>query len=161
MWAFSSCGEQELLLVAVPRASHCSGFSCCRAQASANPKLSIQPLLLLFPLPVQFSSVTQLCSTLCNPMDCSITNSWNMLKLKCIKSVMPSNHLILCRPLLLLLSIFPSIRVFSNESVLHIRWPKYWQSIPLTTTSLFSMSLILFGEPLCLLKSYTNKFMIQ
>ena len=56
----------------------------------------------------------------------SITNSWSLLKLKSIESVMPSNHLILCRPLLLLPSIFPSIRVFSNESVLCIRWPKYW-----------------------------------
>ena len=56
----------------------------------------------------------------------SITNSWNLLKLMSIKSVMPSNHLILCHPLLLLPSIFPSIRVFSNESVIHIRWPKYW-----------------------------------
>ena len=56
----------------------------------------------------------------------SITNSWNSLQLMSIESVMPSSHLILCRPLLLLPSIFPSIRVFSNESVLHIRWPKYW-----------------------------------
>ena len=56
----------------------------------------------------------------------SITNSWNLLKLMSIESVMPSNHLILCHPLLLLHSIFPSIRVFSNESVLHIRWQKYW-----------------------------------
>ena len=56
----------------------------------------------------------------------SITNSWSLLKLMSIESVMPSNHLILCRPLLFLPSIFPSIRVFSNESVLHIRWPKYW-----------------------------------
>ena len=56
----------------------------------------------------------------------SITNFWSLLKLISIESVMPSNHLILCRPLLLLPSIFPSIRVFSNESVLHIRWPKYW-----------------------------------
>ena len=56
----------------------------------------------------------------------SITNSQNLLKLMSIKSVMPSNHLILCYPLLLSPSIFPSIRVFSNESVLHIRWPKYW-----------------------------------
>ena len=60
------------------------------------------------------------------PDSLSITNSWSLLKLMSIKSVMPSNHLILCCPLLLLLSIFPSIRVFSNESVLHIRWPKYW-----------------------------------
>ena len=56
----------------------------------------------------------------------SITNSQHLLKLMSIESVMPPNHLILCRPLLLLPSIFPSIRVFSNESVLHIRWPKYW-----------------------------------
>ena len=56
----------------------------------------------------------------------SITNSWSLLKLMSTESVMPSNHLILCHPLLLLPSIFPSIRVFSNESVLCIRWPKYW-----------------------------------
>ena len=56
----------------------------------------------------------------------SITNSWSPPKPMSIESVMPSNHLILCRPLLLLPSIFPSIRVFSNESALHIRWPKYW-----------------------------------
>ena len=56
----------------------------------------------------------------------SITNSQSLLKLMSIESVMPSNCLILCHPLLLLPSIFPSIRVFSNESVLHIRWPKYW-----------------------------------
>ena len=56
----------------------------------------------------------------------SITNSQSLLKLMSVELVMPSNHLILCRPLLLLPSIFPSIRVFSNESALHIRWPKYW-----------------------------------
>ena len=56
----------------------------------------------------------------------STTNSQNLLKLMSIKSVMPSNHLILCHPLLLPPSIFPNIRVFSNESVLPIRWPKYW-----------------------------------
>ena len=81
---------------------------------------------------VQFCSVTQSCLTLCDPMDCStqaslsITNSKSLLKLMSVKLVMPSNHLILCPPFLLLPSIFPSIRVFSNESVLHIRWPKYW-----------------------------------
>ena len=57
----------------------------------------------------------------------SITNSWNFLKLMSIESVMPSNHLILSHPFLLLPSVFLSIRVFSNESVLHIRWPKYWR----------------------------------
>ena len=56
----------------------------------------------------------------------SITNSWSLLRLMSIESVMPSNHLILCHPLLLLPSIFPSIMVFSNESALRIRWPKYW-----------------------------------
>ena len=56
----------------------------------------------------------------------TITNSWSLFKLMSIESVMPSNHLILCRPLLFPSSIFPSIRVFSNESVLGIRWPKYW-----------------------------------
>ena len=56
----------------------------------------------------------------------SITNSWSSLRLTSIESVMPSSHLILCRPLLLLPSIFPSIRAFSNESTLCIRWPKYW-----------------------------------
>ena len=67
----------------------------------------------------------------------SITNSRNLLKLMYIESVMPSNHLILSRPLLLLPSICPSIRVFSNESVLHIRWPKYWS---------FNFSISLFNE---------------
>ena len=56
----------------------------------------------------------------------SITNPWNLLKLMSIELVMPSNHLILCHPFLLPPSIFPSIRVFSNELVLHIKWPKYW-----------------------------------
>ena len=76
----------------------------------------------------QFSSVTRSCLTLCDPMDyiahqasLSITNSCSFLKLMSIESVMPSNHLILCRPLLLLPSIFPSISVFSSESILHIR----------------------------------------
>ena len=67
----------------------------------------------------------------CNPMGAagqaslSTTNSWNLLKLMCANLVMPSNHFILCRPLLFLLSIFPSIRVFSSEWAPHIRWPKY------------------------------------
>ena len=79
-----------------------------------------------------FSSVAQSCPTLCDPMTAArhaslfITSSRSLLKLRSIESVMPSNHLILCRPLFLLPSIFPSIRVFSNESVLHIRWPKFW-----------------------------------
>ena len=69
----------------------------------------------------------------------SITNSQSLLKLKSIELVMPSNHLILCRPLLLLPSIFPSIRVFSNESVLRIKWPKYWSfSFSISPTSVYS-----------------------
>ena len=56
----------------------------------------------------------------------SFVISWSLLRLMSIESAMPSNHLTLCRPLLLLLSVFPSIRVFFSESVLHIRWPKYW-----------------------------------
>ena len=76
---------------------------------------------------LQFSSVAQSCLTLCDPQaSLSITNSWSLLKLMSIESVTPSNHLILCRPLLLPPSIFPRIRVFSNELVLPIRWPKYW-----------------------------------
>ena len=81
---------------------------------------------------VQFSTIAQSYRTLCNPMDCStqaslsIINSQSLLRLMCIESVMPSNHLIICHPLLLLPSIFLSIRVFSNESALRIRWPKYW-----------------------------------
>ena len=82
---------------------------------------------------VSLSSVSQLCPTLCDPpwtaahqASLSITNSRSLLKLMSIDSVMPSNHLILCCPLLLLPSIFTSIKVFSNELILLIRWPKYW-----------------------------------
>ena len=82
----------------------------------------------------QFSSVQSLSCvqlfatpwTTARQASLSITNSWSLLKPLSIESVMPSNHLILCHPLLLLRSIFPSIRVFSNESVIRIRWPKYW-----------------------------------
>ena len=82
----------------------------------------------------QFSSVAQSCLTLCDPMDYTMPGlpvhhqlpSNTILKLMSIELVMPSNHLILCRPLLLPPSVFPSIRVFSYKSVLHIRWPKYW-----------------------------------
>ena len=69
----------------------------------------------------------------------SITNSRSLFKLMSIESVMPSNHLILCHPLLLLPSIFPSIRFFSRESVLHIRWPKYWSfSLSISPSSEYS-----------------------
>ena len=81
---------------------------------------------------LQFSSVAQSYLTLCDPMNhstqasLSITNSQSPPKPMSIESMMPSNHLILCHPLLLLPSVFPSIRVFSNEAVLRMRWPKYW-----------------------------------
>ena len=80
---------------------------------------------------VSISSVAQSCLTVtpwtaAHKAFLSITNSWSLLKLMSIESVMPSNHLILCHPLLLPPSFFSSIRVFSNESVLHIRWPRYW-----------------------------------
>ena len=75
-------------------------------------------------------SVTKLCPTLCNTAalqaHLSSTISWSLLKFMTIELVMLSKHLILCCPFLLLPSTFPSIRVFSNESALHIRWPKYW-----------------------------------
>ena len=80
----------------------------------------------------EFSSVAQLCPTLCDPMNCStraslsITNSQSSLKFMSIESVMPSSHLSLCHPLLLLPPIPPSIRVFSSESTLRMRWPEYW-----------------------------------
>ena len=78
-------------------------------------------------LNTQFSSVTQSCLTLCDPTDSlCITNTRSLLKLMSIELMMSSNRLILCCPLLLLPLIFPSIRVFSNESVLCIKWPKYW-----------------------------------
>ena len=81
---------------------------------------------------VQFSSVSQSCPALCDPMDCSTPGLPvhhqlpEFTKLMSIELVMPSNHLILYHPLLLSPSIFPSISIFSNESALRIRWPKYW-----------------------------------
>ena len=92
---------------------------------------------------VQFSLVAQSCPTLCDPMNrstpasLSITNSQSSPKPMSSESVMPSSHLILCRPLLLLPPIPPSIRVFHNESALLMRWPKYWS---------FSFSIIPFNE---------------
>ena len=95
-------------------------------------------------------SVAKSCPALCDPWTAahqaflSFTNSRSLPKLMSIESVMPFNHLILCHPLLLLPSVFPSIRVFSNESALCIRWPKYWSFI-------FSMYTLLY------LKQITNK----
>ena len=91
-------------------------------------------MLFLFPVwfcPGQFSSIAQSCPTICDLMDCSMSgfpghHQQSLLILLAIESVTPSNNLILCHPLLLLPSISPNIRVFYSESVLHIRWPKYW-----------------------------------
>ena len=100
---------------------------------------------LFFDYSVQFSSAAQSCLTLCDSIDCS-TPGFPVLQhlpefahthITSIELMMPPNHLILCHPLLLLPSIFPRIRVFSNESALHIRWPKYWS---------FSLSISLFNE---------------
>ena len=107
----------------------------------STPNLS-NPLTILFILnlvtsnshSVQFSSVQSLSHVrlfatpwiAAHQAFLSITNSWSSLRLRSIKSVMPSSHLILCRPLLLLPLLPPSIRVFSNESTLRMRWPKYW-----------------------------------
>ena len=96
-------------------------------------------------IPIQFSSVQSLTHvqlfetpwTAAHQASLSIISSWSLLKLLSIESVMLSNHLILCRPLLLPPSFFPSIRVFSSESVLCIRWPKYWS---------FSFSISPFNE---------------
>ena len=98
-------------------------FACCPFCFTRDPSILISH---------QFSSVAQSCLTLWTPWiaarqaSLSITKSWSSLKLTSIELVMPSSHLIFCHPLLLLPSIPPSIRVFSNESTLHMRWPKYW-----------------------------------
>ena len=109
---------RNLLLVLTPPAV---------AGAPVKPGFPFWPLINFYS--VQLLSRVQLFATprtAAHQASPSITNSRSLLKLTSIESVMPSNHLILCCPLLLLPSIFPSIRVFSNESVLHIRWPKYW-----------------------------------
>ena len=96
--------------------------------------ISKELLLMTISKSLSFSSVQLLSRvqffatwwTAAHQASLSITNSCSLLRVMSIDSVVPSNHLILCRPLLLLSSIFPSIRVFSNETVLRIRWPKYW-----------------------------------
>ena len=110
---------------------------CFLREAFFNQPLQMEPTLtLILYHSVQFSSVQSLSHvqlfatpwTAAHQVSLSITKSQSLLKVMSINSVMPSNHLILCHPLLLLPSIFPSIMVFSNESVLYIRWPQYWSS---------------------------------
>ena len=115
---------------------------------SQEPHKMINKYADLGSIYVQFSSVAKSCPTLCDPMNCStqglpvLHHNRSSLKLTSIEFVMPSSHLILCRPLLLLPSISPSIRFFSNESTLHMRWPKYWS---------FSFSIISCKEVLGLI----------
>ena len=114
--------EEAADLSSLSSVSGLSGHSLC---IKCQPNMDIV-------ISVQFSSFAQSCPTLCNPINCSsqaslsITNSRSLLKLMSIELVMSFNHLILCHPLLLLPSIFPNIRVFTLESALCIRWPKYW-----------------------------------
>ena len=117
-------------ILMAPFLKDCVPFRYCRIELRGKNR--DQADFTQTSVPVQFSSVAQSGLTLCDPMDCStrgslsITNFWSLFKLMSITSVMPSNHLIFCHPLLVLPSIFPRIRIFSNESVLRIRWPKYW-----------------------------------
>ena len=99
-------------------------FLISREKALSFMLLNLMLLLLLFSYSVMSDSAASW--TAAHQASLSFTISWSLLKPMSIESVMPFNHLILCRPLLLLPSIFPSIRVFSNELPLHIRWPKYW-----------------------------------
>ena len=109
---------------------HTSGTIQTTHQISSTLLLQVLlPTVYFFLVLFQFSSVAQLCLTpwiAAHQASLSITNSQNSPKLMCIESLMPSSHLILCCPLLLLPPIPPSIRIFSNESTLCMRWPKYW-----------------------------------
>ena len=108
--------------------SKCSGFHILTKLVFRDGSKASIFLKILF-ISVHLFSHVQLFATpwtTARQASLSITKSWSLLKLMSIESVMPSNHLILCWPLLLLPSVFPSIRVFSNESAVHIRWPKYW-----------------------------------
>ena len=106
----------------------------CGSQWKAGPLYPLtkpygDKYFLCFVVVVQLLSCVQLFETPCPAAlqaSLAFTISWSLLKLMSIESVMPSNHLILCHSLLLLASVFPSIRVFSSESVVHIKWPKYW-----------------------------------
>ena len=108
-----------------------------------SPNL-IHSLIFLLGSPSCCHSVAKSCPTLCNPMDLLFTISQSVLKFMSIESVMPSNHLILCHPFFLLPSIFPSIRVFSSESALRIRWPKFWSFSSTISPSTESSGLISF-----------------
>ena len=117
---------------------------------SLSPQLENARTQRWRPSAVQSPSCVRLFATPCTAApqaSLSITNSQSLLKLMSIELVMPSNHLILCRPLLLLPSIFPSIRVFSNESVLLIRWLKYWSFSFLISLQFKGLSRVFFKDP--------------
>ena len=107
MWQLRVHMSQQMILLAITKTQCKKRKTISSVQSLSHSQLFVTPW------------------TAAHQSSLSITNSWNLLKLMSIESVMPSNHLILCHPLLLP-SVFPSIRVFSNESVLYIRWPKYW-----------------------------------
>ena len=117
LWLVSVCSEPKFVRL---------GINFLNGLSPLCPDICID----IFPTQIHFSrsvmsdSVTP--RTAARQASLSITDSWSLLKLMSVELLMPSNHLILCYPRLLLPSVFPRIRVFSNESVLHIRWPKYW-----------------------------------
>ena len=129
-WIFSLFLSKVNLLTAGWSGGKCSVY--CKANQEVREANVQERPKLPNGFSIQFSSVAQSCLTLCDLMNCacqaslSITNSLSLPKLMSIESVMPSNHLTLCYLLLLLPSIFPRTRVFSSESALSIRWPKFW-----------------------------------
>ena len=134
----SSAANQSFCWRLVIRLNNCLLPTMCQACTENCPKIDEwnKPLwrahsdfLLLFSCQVRSDSLRLTPWTIARQASLSFTISWSLLKLISIQSVMPPNHLILCHPLLLLPLIFPSIRVFSKESALHIRWPKYWSFI--------------------------------
>ena len=124
----------RLVITFLPRSKHLliSWLQSPSAVILELKKIKSVTVSIVSPSAAAAAKSLQSCLTLCDPMDCSMSGLPvhhqlpELLKLMSVESVMPSNHLILCCPLPLLPSIFPSIRVFSNESVLCIRWPKYW-----------------------------------
>ena len=106
-------------------------ISFFQAVMSIVEMISLSAAIFLLLFTCRVVAIQLLSQLFCNPMDCSMsgfpfTIPWSLLRFMSIESVMPSNHLILCQPLLFLPSVFPNIRFFSNESALHIRWPNYW-----------------------------------
>ena len=110
-----------IIIIRIHSKVHDSNFPIFSVESYRRYTIYKDSVQSLSPVQLFATPRTALCQT-----TLAITNSWSLLKLMSIESVMPSNHLILCHPLLLLPSIFPSIRVFSDESVFCIRWPKFW-----------------------------------